>query len=55
MEKKCSKKQMLKAMLLSTIPVITGYIFGGMAFGIVLSDKGYSIWSAFLMSTTMAV
>lgn len=40
----------LKAAFLVTIPVLTGYIFLGMAFGILLEAKGYGwIW-ALLMS-----
>jgi 4-azaleucine resistance transporter AzlC len=33
-----------------TIPVMTGYVFMGMAFGILLESKGYGILWAFLMS-----
>ena len=44
---------LLKTVLLSTIPVMTGYIILGIAFGILLADKGYSVWWALLMSTTI--
>ena len=40
-------------MILATIPVLAGYLILGMAFGILLSDKGYSVWWALLMSTTI--
>lgn len=33
-----------------TIPVLTGYLFIGIAFGIMYAEKGYSIWWAVLMS-----
>lgn len=40
----------VKAAFPLTIPVLTGYIFLGMAFGIMLSSKGYGIPWALLMS-----
>lgn len=45
-------KQMkaLKAALPGTIPVMTGYMFLGMAFGILLQAKGYGFFWALLMS-----
>ena len=33
-----------------TIPVLTGYLFIGIAFGVMFAEKGYSFW-AILMST----
>lgn len=33
-----------------TIPVLLGYIFLGMAFGLLLQDAGYSFWWAFFCS-----
>lgn len=33
-----------------TIPVLLGYIFLGIAFGLMLQDAGYSFWWAFLCS-----
>lgn len=36
-----------------TIPVMMGYVFMGMAFGILLSSKGYHFGWAFLMSVTI--
>ena len=40
----------IKAAFPHTIPVLTGYIFLGMAFGILLQSTGYGVWWAFLMS-----
>ena len=33
-----------------TIPVLTGYLFIGIAFGVMFAEKGYSVWWAILMS-----
>lgn len=33
-----------------TIPVLTGYLFIGIAFGVMYAEKGYSFWWAGLMS-----
>lgn len=44
------KKDILKKALLSTIPVMTGYIVLGIGFGIVLKTNGYGFWWAFAMS-----
>ncbi|MCP1103469.1 4-azaleucine resistance transporter AzlC [Aequitasia blattaphilus] len=33
-----------------TIPVLTGYLFIGIAFGVMYAEKGYSFWWAILMS-----
>lgn len=33
-----------------TIPVLTGYLFIGIAFGVMYAEKGYSFWWAALMS-----
>ena len=44
------KIKALKAAFPGTIPVMTGYIFLGMAFGILLNAKGYGIFWALLMS-----
>ena len=39
-------KQLLKTAFRDTIPVLTGYLFLGMGFGILLAEKGYGIgWS----------
>lgn len=44
------KIRVLKAAFPYTIPVLTGYIFLGIAFGILLGSKGYHFGWAFLMS-----
>ena len=49
-EKKAVLRIACKAAFPHTIPVLTGYIFLGMAFGILLNSKGYSAWWALLMS-----
>ena len=33
-----------------TIPVLTGYLFIGIAFGVMFEEKGYSVWWAAFMS-----
>lgn len=47
------KIKALKAAFPHTLPVLTGYTFLGIAFGILLSSKGYSVWWAILMSTVV--
>ena len=47
------KNKILKEAFYQTIPVLIGYVFMGMAFGILLRSKGYSCWWALLMSTTI--
>ena len=43
------KNTTIKTALLDTIPVLTGYLFLGMGFGILLNEKGYGfIWSFFM-------
>lgn len=43
------KNSTIKAAFLDTIPVLTGYLFLGMGFGILLSEAGYSFgWSFFM-------
>jgi len=46
-------KKTLKAAFPHTIPVMTGYLFLGAAFGILLQSKGYSHLWAGLMSVTI--
>lgn len=43
-------KKALRAVFPLTIPVMAGYIFMGMAFGILLESKGFGFGWAFLMS-----
>lgn len=45
------KTKALKSAFPHTLPVLTGYLFIGMAFGILLSTKGYHFGWAILMST----
>jgi len=47
------KTKAMKAAFPHTIPVLMGYIFMGMAFGILLRSKGYNFGWAILMSTTI--
>ena len=44
-------KNTLKCALLSTLPVLTGYLVLGFGFGIILKSAGGSIWLAAAMST----
>jgi len=39
--------------LQTAVPVITGYIVLGIGFGILLQDKGYSVWWALLMGVCL--
>ena len=45
-----NKLRALKAAFPHTIPVMTGYLFLGAAFGILLNSKGYHFGWAILMS-----
>lgn len=44
------KRKHLKAVFLDTIPVLTGYLFLGMGFGILLTENGYGVLWALAMS-----
>lgn len=44
------KKSMLKSVFVDTVPVLTGYLFLGAGFGILLSEAGYGPGWALLMS-----
>ncbi len=44
------KKSLLKTVFLDTIPVLTGYLFLGAGFGILLAEQGYGPGWAALMS-----
>lgn len=44
------KKQALFAAFPYTLPVLTGYLFLGIAFGVLLASKGFSPWWALIMS-----
>lgn len=45
-----TKAEALKAAFPHTIPVLTGFIFLGIAYGITMNDKGFNIGWIFLMS-----
>lgn len=48
-QKKAGMAAALKAAFPLTIPVLTGYLFMGMAFGILLQSKGYGpVWAFFM-------
>ena len=44
------KKKAFAAVFRDTFPVMTGYLFLGLGFGILLSEIGYGVWWAFAMS-----
>ena len=46
-------RKALKITFLDTVPVLTGYLFLGAGFGILLSETGYGIGWAFFMSIFM--
>ena len=47
------KRKAFKAALPYTLPVLMGYLFLGIAFGVLLSSKGYHVGWAILMSVTI--
>lgn len=47
------KRKALKAAVPYTLPVFMGYLFLGIAFGVLLTSKGFSVWLALLMSLTI--
>ena len=46
-------KKTIRYAFFSSLPVMAGYVVLGAGFGILLNDKGYSFWWAFLMSLTI--
>ena len=46
-------KKALKTVFLDTVPVLTGYLFLGAGFGILLSESGYNVLWAFAMALFM--
>lgn len=46
-------KQALKTVFLDTVPVLTGYLFLGISFGILLGETGYGVLWAFCMALFM--
>lgn len=53
MEQKSAAQKMVKSALITTIPVMCGYLFMGMAFGILLEQAGYNFWWALLMAAVI--
>ena len=47
------KKKALKTVFLDTVPVMTGYLFLGISFGILLGETGYGLPWAFCMALFM--
>ena len=45
------KKLALKTVFLDTVPVLTGYLFLGIGFGILLNETGYGVLWSFCMGT----
>lgn len=43
-------KESFRFAFLKTIPVMLGYLFLGLAFGLLLQEAGYSFWWALLIS-----
>ena len=55
LEKQNSFKAAFKAAFPHTIPVMTGYLFIGIAFGVMFAEKGYNfIWAAIMSLTVYA-
>lgn len=44
------KKSLIRSAFLDTIPVMTGYVFLGFGFGILLNESGYGVWWSLAMS-----
>ncbi len=44
------KRRALKAAVPYTLPVFMGYLFLGIAFGVLLTSKGFPVWLSLLMS-----
>ena len=47
------KTKALKTVFLDTVPVMTGYLFLGISFGILLEEAGYGLPWAFSMALFM--
>lgn len=45
-----SKKEYFKKIFVYTIPVLAGYVFLGIAFGLVMRTKGFAVWLPLIMS-----
>ena len=53
MNKRAERKRDIKTALVDTLPVMAGYIFLGIGFGILLQSKGFGVWWALLISVTV--
>jgi 4-azaleucine resistance transporter AzlC len=53
MSEQANTHQTLRAAFRASVPIMAGYVILGMAFGILLANKGYSFLWALLMSTTI--
>lgn len=51
LKKMNTRKEALKAAFPHTIPVLTGFMFLGIAYGVLMESKGYGVIWSFLMST----
>ena len=51
-DRKNGRKQDIKAAFLDTLPVLAGYLFLGVGFGVLLETKGYNAWWALFISVT---
>ena len=47
------KKEIIKYALIKALPVIISYLFIGMAYGIIMTKAGYSIWWSLCISLTV--
>lgn len=53
MDERTKQRQDIKIALVDTLPVMAGYIFLGIGFGILLQSKGFGVWWALLISVTV--
>ena len=47
------KRQALKAAFPYTIPVLTGYLFLGISYGVLITSSGFPFWMPMLTSITI--
>lgn len=47
------KRRALKAAFPHTVPILAGFLFLGMAYGIYMASKGFSVWWPMLMGLTI--
>ena len=53
MNRKRETIQDIRLAFVDTLPVMAGYIFLGIGFGILLYSKGFGVWWALLISLTV--